>query len=136
MAEDDEGVRRLALRILKRAGYQVIAAEDGELAERKYLEQGGKFDLVILDAILPKLTGREVFDRGRARDPYEPVLFCSGFSAGTIQPEFSPGDGVKLLSKPCNPAELLRRVAELIAKPTGGALEQGAAKRAGRQTGP
>ena len=119
LVEDDESVRKLALRILEKAGYKVVAAEDGELALRAYLEQGGKFDLVILDAILPKLTGREVFDQIRAREPHQPVLFCSGYSAGTLQPEFSPGDEVQLLAKPYNPNELLRRVAALLEKKVG-----------------
>ena len=116
LAEDDEQVRKLALRILGRAGYDVVACDDGEQTLRTYLERGGAFDLVILDAILPKLTGREVFEQIRARDPHKPVLFCSGYSEGTIQPEFSPGQEVQLLAKPYNPNELLRRVAALLEK--------------------
>jgi CheY-like chemotaxis protein len=70
----------------------------------------------VLDAILPGLSGREIYEKVRSRDPHKPVLFCSGYSAGTIQPEFFPGDEVKMLGKPYNPNELLRLVAELLQK--------------------
>ncbi len=113
LVEDDPSVAKLATRVLERAGYAVVAAEDGEEGWARYQERAGAFVVVVLDAILPKLSGREVYERIRARDPRQPVLFCSGYSAGTIQPEFFPGDEVKMLGKPYDPAALLRAVGEL-----------------------
>ncbi len=114
LVEDDVSVSKLADRVLTRAGYSVVASGDGEEAWQIFQERAGEFDLVILDAILPKLSGREIYEKIRLRDPHKPVLFCSGYSAGTIQPEFFPGDEVRMLGKPYDPAELLRVVAELF----------------------
>ncbi len=116
IAEDDPSVGKLATRVLEKAGYTVLVVEDGERAWQLYLERSASIDLLVLDAILPGLSGREIYEKVRSRDPHKPVLFCSGYSAGTIQPEFFPGDEVKMLGKPYNPNELLRLVAELLQK--------------------
>jgi len=116
IAEDDPSVGKLATRVLEKAGYTVLVVEDGERAWQLYLERSATIDLLVLDAILPGLSGREIYEKVRSRDPHKPVLFCSGYSAGTIQPEFFPGDEVKMLGKPYNPNELLRLVAELLQK--------------------
>jgi PAS domain S-box-containing protein len=114
VVEDDPSVGKLATRVLEKAGYTVLLVEDGERAWQLYLERSATIDLLVLDAILPGLSGREIYEKVRSRDPHKPVLFCSGYSAGTIQPEFFPGDEVKMLGKPYNPNELLRLVAEMI----------------------
>ncbi len=114
LAEDDPSVGKLAKRVLERAGYTVLAADDGARAWQLYCDRASGIDLVVLDAIMPGLSGREVYEKVRERDPHKPVLFCSGYSAGTIQPEYFPAGEVKMLGKPYNPNELLRIVAELL----------------------
>ncbi len=118
LAEDDPSVGKLATRVLEKAGYKVMLAEEGEKALRLFREHAGEIDLVVLDAILPGLSGREIYEQIRGVDPHKPVLFCSGYSAGTIQPEFFPGDEVKMLGKPYDPNELLRLVGDLMERNT------------------
>ncbi len=119
LAEDDLSVGKLAKRVLEKAGYTVLAADDGARAWQLYCDRAAEIDLVVLDAIMPGLSGREIYEKVRERDPHKPVLFCSGYSAGTIQPEFFPAGEVKMLGKPYNPNELLRIVAELLENRTG-----------------
>jgi CheY-like chemotaxis protein len=67
-------------RALQRVGYEVICAEDGEAALRIVREQ--TIDLILLDLMLPKLSGTEVLDQLK-RDPrtaHIPVVVISGLS--------------------------------------------------------
>ena len=58
LAEDDAAMRRLLEVVLKRAGYEVVAAEDGLQAMQAAGTQ--KFDLAVIDAIMPNLSGLEL----------------------------------------------------------------------------
>ena len=59
VTEDEPLVRSLAVRILAKAGYTVLAADDGAEAWRIFQDRGKNISLVLLDTILPKLSGRE-----------------------------------------------------------------------------
>ena len=58
LAEDDAAMRRLLEVVLKRAGYEVVAAEDGLQAMQAAGTQ--QFDLAVIDAIMPNLSGLEL----------------------------------------------------------------------------
>ncbi len=60
VAEDDPAIRNFSVRILERAGYTVLTAADGEEAWRMFEEHCRTIDLVLLDAVIPKLMGHEV----------------------------------------------------------------------------
>ncbi|HLP01216.1 MAG TPA: ATP-binding protein [Opitutaceae bacterium] len=116
LAEDDPSVRALAERVLSKAGYAVLAAGDGAEALEVFKRERAVIALVVLDAVLPTLSGREVYEEIRRLDAQIPVVFCSGYSAGTIQPEYFPGEGVTLLGKPYAPNALLESIGVLLAK--------------------
>ena len=61
-------------------GYQVLTARDGEEALEIYRNNQGKIDLVILDLIMPKMEGGEVFDRLKEISPDVKILISSGYS--------------------------------------------------------
>ncbi|HLP09987.1 MAG TPA: ATP-binding protein, partial [Opitutaceae bacterium] len=117
LAEDDPSVRALAERVLGKAGYGVLAAADGAEALEVFKRERAVIALVVLDAVLPTLSGREVYEEIRRLDAQLPVVFCSGYSAGTIQPGYFPGEGVTMLGKPYAPNALLESVGALLAKP-------------------
>src|ERR1700685_1913069 len=80
LVEDSKTIRRENESALHKAGYEVICAEDGETALRMAQEQ--KPDLILLDLILPKLSGQEVLRRlkaGRTTDAI-PVVVLSSLS--------------------------------------------------------
>ena len=64
VVEDEPSVLRIASRILSEAGYKIIEAKDGLDALRR-VEQGRKFDLLVTDAVMPRLGGREMLERLR-----------------------------------------------------------------------
>lgn len=110
VAEDDSQIRSLAKRILESAGYHVSAAADGEEALRVYREEGGAFDLLLLDVVMPHKGGRAVFDSIRKDRPDTRCLFVSGYSDSTIHTDFILEAGLRLLQKPYQRDGLLRAV--------------------------
>jgi CheY-like chemotaxis protein len=107
LVDDELMIRTLARTILEQAGHTVIEAEDGAEAVEVFAREHGRIDLVILDLTMPRLSGRDAFDRMVALDPSARVLFSSGYSGDDL----SAADGAKgLLSKPYRPADLLAAV--------------------------
>ena len=114
LVEDESAVRQLATKILERNGYRVLAAADGIEALDLFKCHADEVDLLLLDAVMPNMGGRETYERISALRPGIPALFCSGYSADVLQPGFAVGPGVQLLQKPYSPDEILRRIRELL----------------------
>jgi signal transduction histidine kinase len=111
LVEDEPAVRAVALRVLERAGYRVLAATGGEAALRLAAEEPS-IDLVLTDVVMPGMGGAALAERLRAARPGIRVLFMSGYSADLPKGLAPTGGG--LLEKPFTPAALLARVAEAI----------------------
>jgi len=117
LAEDEPGVRMLALKILKRAGYSVLTAADGEEAVEIFASNPDRVDLLLFDVVMPRAGGRAAYERIRELRPDIPVLFCSGYSGPNIQSEFALPPGFPLLEKPYGPDALLAQIRELLGGP-------------------
>lgn len=65
MTEDSQEVRRFIREILTKKGYAVIEAFDGEQAVQKYREYQKDIDLLLLDVVMPKKNGQEVYEEIR-----------------------------------------------------------------------
>jgi CheY-like chemotaxis protein len=113
-AEDNETVRLLNREVLQEFGYTVIEAADGEQALQKFREHRDRIDLFILDVIMPKKNGREVFEEARRSNPNVKALFTSGYPADLIQKEGVLEKGLHFLSKPSSPEALVRKVREVL----------------------
>ena len=114
VAEDDEMVLQLTKDALEDAGYTVLTAVDGEDALSLFEENADAIDLMLLDVVMPKLGGRVVFERIHKEHPQVRVLFASGYSMNAIHTNFVLDEGLTLLQKPHNRAELLRKVREVL----------------------
>ncbi|ACB75130.1 ATP-binding protein [Opitutus terrae] len=114
LAEDDPQVRRIGERVLAHNGFEVLTAANGEEAEQLIAEHHARLRLVVLDVLMPKRTGREVFNTLRREYPRVRVLFCSGYSADMLPKEIAPEAGVALINKPYTARELLDRVHQLL----------------------
>lgn len=118
LAEDDEMVRKLATRILERAGYQVRTARDGEEALRRFQELADQIDLVILDVVMPRRSGRAVSDEIHAARPNLPILFASGYSYNILEAGGVIPGQYEVLPKPFRSETLLERVHQRFHGPT------------------
>lgn len=114
LAEDDESVRMLAERILKRCGYRVLAARNGEEAVGVFKENGGKINLAILDVMMPTKGGKEAFEEMHRANPALKVIYMSGYTADAIHESFVLHAGVPFLQKPFGPGTLARKVREVL----------------------
>ncbi len=110
LAEDDDMVRKVARNILERSGYAVITANDGLRAVEKFREHKESIDMIILDVVMPEMSGREVFDHLQEMQPDLPALFTSGYSENAIHTDFILNEGLRFLQKPYAPNALLEAV--------------------------
>ena len=111
VVEDEPLVRMLTERSLRRLGYQVVSACDGEEAVQAFEREPDAFDLVVMDVVMPKLGGREAFDRMRTRRPRLKVLFVTGYAPETTGMAAIIGQpGLRLLQKPFTSVELGEQV--------------------------
>jgi PAS domain S-box-containing protein len=116
VAEDDPALRKLDMTVLGEFGYNVITAEDGEDAIKKFMEHKDKIDMCILDMIMPKKSGKEVYERIREMRPGIKVLFASGYAADRTQMERLIREGLDYVQKPISPRNLLKKIREVLDK--------------------
>ncbi|MBA4372783.1 MAG: hypothetical protein C0402_07945 [Thermodesulfovibrio sp.] len=114
VAEDNADVRRLISTVLEGAGYTVVEAVDGEDAVRRLHDFGGVIDLLVLDAIMPKKSGKEALDEISLTNPGIKVLFLSGYNADFIYQKGFIDHAADFLSKPVSPNKLLKKVREIL----------------------
>jgi signal transduction histidine kinase/ActR/RegA family two-component response regulator len=124
VVEDEVPLRRLVVKVLKGAGYEVIEAINGEEA-LALASRHPSIDLVLSDVVMPVVSGPELIARLRTTRPELVVLFMSGYDRALIDHKTLEG-AASFLPKPFSPRTLLARVAELI-----GGQERGAGRRPG-----
>lgn len=116
LVEDEEHLHEALKLNLELEGYQVTSAYNGRIALEQ--TQNARFDLIILDIMLPEVDGFAIIEKLRLNNDQTPILVLSAKNAS-----FNRVHGLKLgaddyLSKPFDLEELILRVAKLIQKST------------------
>jgi len=114
VAEDEEAIRRMLNGMLTGLGYKVIVTRDGEAAVEAFSKHRNQIDLVILDLVMPRMGGREAYDRIRTLDSNVPVIFMSGYSAETAQSGFAEESRTEFIQKPYGITALGNKVREAL----------------------
>jgi two-component system cell cycle sensor histidine kinase/response regulator CckA len=114
LADDHEGIREMARSVLTAKGYHVLLAHDGEEAVETFTAHRDRISLVLLDVIMPRRSGPEVFAAIKVLNPTMPVIFATGYSNETAALADLVARGVAVLSKPYSPSALCRRVREVL----------------------
>jgi two-component system cell cycle sensor histidine kinase/response regulator CckA len=114
IAEDHEGLGQIAVESLTALGYRVMLAKDGETAVQNFHANRTQIDLAVLDVMLPKLSGPEVYERIHKENPDLPVIFATGYSTDMAQVQKVREDGLPVLQKPYSPRDLARKVRETL----------------------
>jgi CheY-like chemotaxis protein len=81
IAEDNDGLAEAAREMLLSFGYTVLLARSGAEALQLFAEKHDSIALVLLDVVMPGMTGPEVYSRMCAIRPDTPVVFATGYSA-------------------------------------------------------
>jgi PAS domain S-box-containing protein len=114
VVDDEEMVRALAADMLGSLGHSVTVCADGELALSAFRSAPDAFDLVVLDLVMPRMSGREVFAALRSIDPRVKVILASGYSIqGEAQGVLDDG-AIAFIQKPFSLSELSRTVAAAL----------------------
>jgi two-component system cell cycle sensor histidine kinase/response regulator CckA len=114
VAEDHEGLREIARETLSNHGYQVLLAVDGEQAVQMFQSQRDQIDLVLLDVVLPKLSGPEAYLRICRENPEVPVIFATGYSPDIALLGRVQAQGLPVIQKPYSTRDLARKVRETL----------------------
>ncbi|MDA8428522.1 MAG: PAS domain S-box protein [Geobacteraceae bacterium] len=114
VAEDNREVRELVREVLTSFGYVVISAEDGLEAVEKFKANRESIKLILMDIIMPKMSGKEAFHEIMQLDADVKIVYSSGYTQDIIQSRDVLDTGAELIMKPVQPIELLRKVRELL----------------------
>ena len=110
LVEDESMVRDLARRILARKGYHVIDAPGGGDAYLLAERHQGAIHLLLTDVVMPKINGRELYERLRLQRPDLKVLFMSGYTDDVIAQRGILDPGTRFIHKPFSAEVLLKAV--------------------------
>jgi CheY-like chemotaxis protein len=116
VAEDEEMLRELAREFLGPAGYTVLEASNGEEAIKVSERYTGPVHLLMTDAVMPRVSGRELSRRLQRQRPDIKVLFVSGYTDDAVFQNGLLEPGSAFLQKPFARETLLRKVRELLGR--------------------
>jgi PAS domain S-box-containing protein len=114
LVEDEENVRRIAVRTLRQNGYTILEAADGPTALQMVRNVNGAVDMLITDVVMPHMGGREVAEAVRALAPGIKVMFSSGYTDDAVVRHGVLEADVAFLQKPFTGKTLLARVREVL----------------------
>jgi CheY-like chemotaxis protein len=114
--DDDELVRQSLGAILGVYGLNVLFAPNGQIALQVFQEHVNEIDVILLDLVLPDMSGELVFQRIRAIRADSPVIVMSGHAESSIASRFQSESNVAFLSKPSPISELISRINQTLGK--------------------
>ena len=114
LVEDEAGLRRLAKRILENAGYRILEASNGDVAEKLFEQHPDTIDLLVTDVIMPGCGGPELLARLQIQAPALRVLYMSGYTEQTAAQRLGIDRGLPFVQKPFTGADFLRHVREAL----------------------
>lgn len=117
--EDEAAVRVIAAKSLRKRGYQVIEAEDGEEALEILEATTEPFDLLLSDVVMPGLDGPGLLKQGRHLLGDARIVFISGYAAEKFSDLLAEERDVTFLPKPFTLAELAEKVKSEIGEAVG-----------------
>jgi two-component system cell cycle sensor histidine kinase/response regulator CckA len=116
LVDDEEDVVRVTEKLLRRIGHRVLVAKNGKEAIEIYGRNKDRIDIVILDMIMPVISGGEAFDRLKEINPNVRVLLSTGYSLeGEASEILSRGCG-GFIQKPYRINVLAQKIREVLDK--------------------
>jgi PAS domain S-box-containing protein len=116
VVDDEESILMSVSRLMKREGYAVDTARNGQEGVRVFRESAEAYSAVLLDLTMPIMGGGEAFEAIRAIRPNMPILLMSGYSDEQVSVALSQGKSSGFLSKPFRVEELLDALHRILPK--------------------
>jgi PAS domain S-box-containing protein len=116
VVEDEAGIRALVRKILRRQGYEVLEAANGQDALAVCRENGRRVELLITDVLMPQMGGRELVERLETQGHDMKVLYVSGYTGDTSIDSGDLPAGAAFLQKPFTLGSLLDKVKAVLAE--------------------
>jgi PAS domain S-box-containing protein len=114
IVDDEDDVRAMVRAMLESFGYRVLEARDGREAVDLHRERSGEIDLVLLDMMMPRMTGEEAFAEIRRIDPSARAVLVSGYDERGRIGEIVASGFSGFLQKPFRRRDLGRMVGEAL----------------------
>ncbi len=114
LVDDEEIILEIGKPLLERLGYEVLVARSGKEAVEMYKGNTGRIDMVILDMVMPQMSGGETFDQLKAINPSLKVLLSSGYSINGQAQEILNRGCKGFIQKPFNLMELSQRIHAIL----------------------
>jgi PAS domain S-box-containing protein len=118
VVEDEAAVRRIAVEILRRAGYVIVSARSAKEALEICDQFEGPIHVLLTDIVMPDMNGIELANEWRARRPESRVIFMTGYPAEMLSRYGEMDPDSPILEKPFTPTALSRTLREALAKPS------------------
>jgi PAS domain S-box-containing protein len=110
VVEDQDEVRRLALSVLRKFGYQTLEARSGPDALSVAESYAGPIHLMLTDMVMPGMTGKRLAEHLRPVRPDMKVVYMSGYTADVITRHGILEPGIEFIEKPFSPGALAQKV--------------------------
>ncbi len=124
LVEDEDAVRDLATRILRAAGYTVLAASNAAMALERLRTGGADVELIVTDVVLPGMGGREMAEQALKLRPGIPVLYTSGYTDDTVLAYGVAQNTVHFIAKPFTVSALTNKIREVVRRaPASGGMQ-------------
>ena len=104
--DDDQHMRTACERVLSKAGHVVTCSEAGDVGLGEIKNGREKFDAVLLDQLMPGMSGMDVLDQIKIIAPNLPVIIITGSITEEFSSEIIQKGASACLPKPFNPEEL------------------------------
>ena len=116
VVDDELAVRRFAVRVLEREGYQVLEASDGVEAFELLKTHASVLAVIISDIVMPRMNGVELLQVVSVSHPDLPVILMSGYATAALA-ELGIAAPCSILSKPFSAERLMAEVQRCIRQP-------------------
>jgi CheY-like chemotaxis protein len=116
VVEDEAAIRQLTSLVLRRAGYDVLLAENPAEAERIVASHPGPIHLLLTDVVMPGMRGPELAERTLKHRPDIRVLYMSGYTHDANSRHGVLDAGMELLQKPFTPTRLTEKVRQVLGR--------------------